>query len=78
MQSWMIGYKMQKTGIIITIAFQILGFVSLAMFNFSQLDKRVVELKGNIKLVQSQMELHVEKTINKLKDQLRKDNIVLK
>ena len=74
----MIGYKMQKTGIIITIAFQILGFISLGMFNFSQLDKRVVELKGNIKLVQSQMELHVEKTINKLKDQLRKDNIVLK
>lgn len=69
---------MQKTGIIITIAFQILGLISLAMFNYFQLDKRVVELKGNIKLVQVEMELHVEKTINKLKDALRKDNIVLK
>jgi len=69
---------MQKVGLIITIAFNILGFISLAMFNYFQLDKRVVELKGKIELVQVEMELHVEKTINKLKEELRKDNIVLK
>lgn len=62
----------------LSIVFNLLGFISLAMLNYFQLDKRVVELKGKIELAQVQMELHVEKQINALKDKLKKDNIVLK
>ena len=56
----------------------ILGFVILGVVNHFQLKFKVIELESALKVSTVEMKLHIVKEINKLKTELKKENIAFR
>lgn len=62
----------------ITIVFNLIGFLGLALFSYYQLESKVNKIESMVEIYDIRMRLHIVTEINKLKKELKRDNLVFR